>query len=436
MKKFLSNIFIGFAFATASAQTYIPYGSYVSSSGPFGQPFLRTQYFDNVLFSAPSRFGVTAPAGNLEGLFDGSYDSQPCLIPAGTTAVITIDFTSKGGNSMVYPGGKVLLSFYYLSVPASVSGRMQRNDGTWFNMTGWTNISTLSGHAVWEGTISGLNNGKTLEITVVAPGAAAASLTEIEYIHARPEAYETGVLTKFTHQNLYKNVNWRNSNNVVSATISSEGAAYFNGTLGLGINSPSAQLHTTGSVRFAGITNNNAQTRVLMSDNNGNIYYRDANTLGWSYGGNPVAALNNIGTTSNYPLPFITNNVERMRIGANGNVGIGTTNIDNPDYKLYVHGSIRTRKVRVDQDVWADYVFEDSYPLQSLKEIEEFIQKNKHLPEVPSAAEVAKEGVDLGDNQVLLLKKIEELTLHLISQNKRIEQLENELKKVKGNLLY
>lgn len=197
------------------------------------------------------------------------------------------------------------------------------------------------------------------------------------------------------------------------------------GKVGIGTTAPASQLHTTGTVRFAGLTNDNTKDRVIVSDANGNLSYRDAATLGgsstngWVFGGNAVPASSTLGTTSNYDLPVITNNIERMRIGANGNVGIGTTAISN--FKLSVEGNIRARKVRVDPDVWADYVFENNYNLRPLKEVEQYIQQEKHLPDVPSAAEIKKEGLDVGDNQAVLLRKIEELTLYVIQQQKQLE---------------
>jgi hypothetical protein len=215
--------------------------------------------------------------------------------------------------------------------------------------------------------------------------------------------------------------------------IAGNGLRVTSGNVGIGISTPQSQLHTTGSVRFAGLTNDNAKDRVIVSDATGNLSYRDAATLGgsstagWNFGGNAVPASSTLGTTSNYDLPIITNNTERMRVGANGNVGIGTTNITGTGYKLFVDGNIRTRKVRVDQDTWADYVFESNYKLRPIKEVEQYIQKEKHLPDVPSAAEVKKEGLDLGDNQAVLLKKIEELTLYVIEQNKRIDEQQKQL---------
>ncbi len=121
--------------------------------------------------------------------------------------------------------------------------------------------------------------------------------------------------------------------------------------------------------------------------------------------------------------------------GSTGNVGIGTIKVTDTAYKLFVEKGIRTRKIKVDISSWPDYVFDEQYKLQNLAELENYIQKNKHLPEVPSAQEVEREGVNLGDNQAILLKKIEELTLHLIEMDKRaiemdkrVQQLEKENK--------
>jgi hypothetical protein len=208
------------------------------------------------------------------------------------------------------------------------------------------------------------------------------------------------------------------------------------GTLGIGTTAPTAQLHATGTVRFGGLQANNALTRVVAIDANGNLAWRDVSTLGggggsgWNAGGNAVASAVTLGTTSNYALPFITNNVERMRIGANGNVAIGTTTILD-DYKLSVAGNIRAHLLKVYVTGWADYVFEKDYKLLSLAEVEKYIQQHKHLPGVPSASEVTNEGLDVGGNQATLLKKIEELTLYMIEQNKKLAAQEKELQELR-----
>lgn len=111
----------------------------------------------------------------------------------------------------------------------------------------------------------------------------------------------------------------------------------------------------------------------------------------------------------------------RLTIMDNGNMGIG---VGNPQAKLAVAGGIVATRIKVNQSLtWPDYVFEPGYKLPSLYELEQFIKQNNHLPEVPSAAEVGKNGIDLGDNQAVLLKKIEELTLYVIELKKEIDAL-------------
>ncbi len=119
-----------------------------------------------------------------------------------------------------------------------------------------------------------------------------------------------------------------------------------------------------------------------------------------------------------------------------GNLSIGTT-LTPAGYKLAVGGNIIAEKVRVklQSSGWPDYVFDKKYKLPSLQETEQFIQQHRHLPGVPSAAEVEKEGIDLGDNQATLLKKIEELTLYIIEQGKQQEKQQQEIEKLKNRLV-
>jgi len=120
-----------------------------------------------------------------------------------------------------------------------------------------------------------------------------------------------------------------------------------------------------------------------------------------------------------------------MRVSSSGRIAIGTTNMADTSFKLFVESGIRTRKVKVDVSSWADYVFDNGYRLWTLEETEKFIQQHKHLPDVPSAAEVTSKGLDVGESQTLLLRKIEELTLHLIEMNKKLNELASENKDLK-----
>ena len=119
-------------------------------------------------------------------------------------------------------------------------------------------------------------------------------------------------------------------------------------------------------------------------------------------------------------LRFITNNgsyLERMRILPNGNVGINTK---NPAYTLSVNGTIGAQEVNVTATGWADYVFKPEYYLMPLSEVEAFINKNGHLPNVPKEMEVLEHGVNLLEMNKVLLEKVEELTLYVIELEKKI----------------
>lgn len=116
---------------------------------------------------------------------------------------------------------------------------------------------------------------------------------------------------------------------------------------------------------------------------------------------------------------------ENIRISSNGNVGIGST---NPDSKLTVNGVMHSKEVLVDLNVIGpDYVFESDYDLMPLSKVKEYIQENKHLPEVPSAKTMETEGIRLSDMNMLLLKKVEELTLYQIDM---VETYENKMKEL------
>jgi len=112
-----------------------------------------------------------------------------------------------------------------------------------------------------------------------------------------------------------------------------------------------------------------------------------------------------------------------------GNVGIGRP---DPYYKLDVVGIIRAHEVKVNTSPGADFVFNEDYTLKSLNEVSDFIQANKHLPEIPSAADMVNNGLDMGEFQIKLLQKIEELTLYVIEQDKQLKQQQKEINRLKN----
>ncbi|NQX40224.1 hypothetical protein SAMN05421820_105107 [Pedobacter steynii] len=137
-------------------------------------------------------------------------------------------------------------------------------------------------------------------------------------------------------------------------------------------------------------------------------------------------------TNSYYaPLSFKSNGdviLVSNRNAVSGNVAIGTT--DTKGYKLAVNGNISAKEIKVEATVWPDYVFDAGHQVLSLRELEDYIKLHKHLPEIPSAAEVKKDGIALGEMNKMLLKKIEELTLYLIEKDKEISQLRNQQLKI------
>ncbi len=136
--------------------------------------------------------------------------------------------------------------------------------------------------------------------------------------------------------------------------------------------------------------------------------------------------------TGGYLTFLVNDGTEKMRLDANGNLGIGTTAMGG--FKLAVAGTIGAKKLQVTQTGWADYVFDKDYQLPSLAEIENYVQQNRHLPEIPSEKEVLTNGLDVGEMNKILVKKVEELTLYLIEEHKRNVENQERLKRVEEEL--
>jgi len=111
--------------------------------------------------------------------------------------------------------------------------------------------------------------------------------------------------------------------------------------------------------------------------------------------------------------------------GQSGYVGIGTA---SPDAKLTVAGNIHSREVKVSVSAGADFVFKDGYTLKPLEEVEAVVTKNSHLLDITPADQMKSDGIHLGDMNIKLLQKVEELTLYLIDQNKKILKQESQIR--------
>ncbi|MFC3198175.1 hypothetical protein ACFOET_11190 [Parapedobacter deserti] len=146
-------------------------------------------------------------------------------------------------------------------------------------------------------------------------------------------------------------------------------------------------------------------------------------------GTNPVVAFDarlTTGKVNHRPL-FVwqSYSTRYMTMLSDGSVGIGTT---NPQARLAVNGNILAKEVKVKTDISVpDYVFEPGYELQALADVEAYVKTHKHLPEIPSAADIQRDGLDLAEMNLLLLKKVEELTLHLIGKERKLNELSKRL---------
>jgi len=213
------------------------------------------------------------------------------------------------------------------------------------------------------------------------------------------------------------------------------------GFVGIGTSSPGAQFEskspnplaaTQGSTaevaRFSTLTGNYSQLKIFFNRYTNQI---DQNHVdqGWQSASTRIQAFTD-GSAQGYidfnpqgatwGMAFGTGGADIIRLLNNGNVLIGQTTQVNSGYKLDVNGNARMNKVVVNT-TGADYVFDPSYHLRPLSAVGQYIAQYHHLPEVASADSMKKEGLDVGENQITLLKKIEELTLYILQQQQQIE---------------
>jgi hypothetical protein len=210
------------------------------------------------------------------------------------------------------------------------------------------------------------------------------------------------------------------------------------GNIGIGTTGPTSasiyKLEIYGSEPLLGLSGSNNGTGTMVG-----LEFNQLTTAVATRSGGAIKSIASSsytggdGSTYNSDLAFYSaatgSNVEGMRISSTGKVGIGTT---SPDEKLTVKGNIHAAEVKVDPYVEIpDYVFEPDYKLISLEELKSYVDQNHHLPEIPSAKEIEKNGIQVGDMNMKLLKKIEELTLYLIKQQKVNQSLQDQINELK-----
>ncbi|MEM7297865.1 MAG: hypothetical protein AAF391_06325 [Bacteroidota bacterium] len=236
-----------------------------------------------------------------------------------------------------------------------------------------------------------------------------------------------------------------------------------NGNLGLGTTTPNSRLHVQADAASGGegiirLSVSDASADYLTLSNSTGAggqfiplirgHHETDNRVSFQLIGQTSASMD----TGNKPLMGFSARVDNnfvntrplfqwsnfnsimMTMLPNGHVGIGTP---RPDARLTVAGNVHAKEVKVSIDAGTgpDYVFEEDYNLRSLKETDDYIKENKHLPEVPSAKEMEASGVQVGEMHMVLLKKIEELTLHTIAQQRMIEEQGKVIEEMKKEIM-
>ena len=191
------------------------------------------------------------------------------------------------------------------------------------------------------------------------------------------------------------------------------------GNVGIGTTSPDNRLQIVGG------------SDVNAADG-GFLQLGSTSSLNVAFDNNEIMARNNLNPAD----LFLQTDGGNLMLCAHeaGGVGIGIVNGTSipSGYLLAVDGNIISEEVRVEiSQLWPDYVFQESYELLSIEELDSFIKKNHHLPGIPNADIVKEEGVLLGEMQRKTIEKIEELTLYIIEQHQKIDELSKEIEDLK-----
>ena len=216
----------------------------------------------------------------------------------------------------------------------------------------------------------------------------------------------------------------------------------YNGYVGIGTNAPNSRIEMygdsgqyTGALEDAGTRDANLALNVNSVNYGcgaaitfGNWQSKQAGSIGFA---SIKSFLTDGADRTKGDLTFSTRNItsdtaltERMRITSAGNVGIGTL---TPTYKLTVNGQVKSRGYITDISAWSDYVFAPDYKLPSLNEVEAHIKSKGHLPDVPSESELVSNGLDLGKMSATQMAQIEQLMLHVIALNKKVQAQAEEI---------
>lgn len=222
------------------------------------------------------------------------------------------------------------------------------------------------------------------------------------------------------------------------------GNAYFAGNVGIGTTSPGNTLSLFNNGKCGLHLDNNTcdwdiEAYNITTGGLGGFYLKQRGNVLMSIfndGSGPVFSTGGMVICSNhsgtgYFEPYGSN--FDINVGGGGSMTFFDDVSQSYKFKLlngnmFLDGKITCKEIEVKTNVWADHVFKKGYKLRPLAEVENYIKTNCHLPEVPTEAEVKEKGVNVGDMNALLLKKVEELTLYIIQQQKEIDELKSEIR--------
>ncbi len=281
------------------------------------------------------------------------------------------------------------------------------------------------------------SNGATLSLTTKSVGGTEANplLPRINFLGFANGKKASIVAAEQTGNTFGSKLSFFVNNGDLENSIQEMMTIQGNGNVGIGAINPQSTVEVADS--------NGATLSLTTKSDSGteaNPLLPRINFLGFENGKKAsIVAAEQTGNTFGSKLSFFVNNgdsknsiQEMMTIEGNGSIDIKGKSFFKKN--VSVDGKLEAKEVKVTTTPTADFVFEEDYKLPELEKVEKFIKENKHLPEIASAKEMEKEGVNVGEFQIKLLQKIEELTLYTIEQNKQLRQQQERIEKLEKQL--